>query len=86
MAQCRLYYPEAEPEIILHIIRVIHTKKFLIQTFKTALELMPRDEYEVLIREDKRPFGEHERRFNATAVNDVAIIINCGLGRLRTWR
>ncbi|KIH45048.1 hypothetical protein ANCDUO_24917 [Ancylostoma duodenale] len=36
---------------------------------------MPTDEYKVVIRADKRPTGEHERRFNAPTVNEVAVVI-----------
>ncbi|KIH48241.1 hypothetical protein ANCDUO_21693, partial [Ancylostoma duodenale] len=36
---------------------------------------MPTDEYRVVIRGDKRPRGEHERRSNAPAVNEVAVVM-----------
>ncbi|XP_071577140.1 uncharacterized protein [Temnothorax nylanderi] len=45
------------------------------QIFKTALDRMPTDEYKVIIRADKRPVGEHERRFNAPTINEVAVVI-----------
>ena len=37
---------------------------------------MPNDEYKVVIRADKRAPGEHERRFNAPQINEVAIIMS----------
>jgi hypothetical protein len=37
---------------------------------------MPTDEYEVIIRADRRPAGEHERRFNAPPVDEVAVVIS----------
>ena len=43
--------------------------------FKTAFERMPPDEYRIVIRADRTPVGEHERRFNAPAINEVAIVL-----------
>jgi hypothetical protein len=48
----------------------------LIKTFKTSLERVPTDEYKVVIRADGRPAGEHERRFNAPQVGEVAVVIS----------
>lgn len=36
---------------------------------------MVSDEYKVVIRVDKRPIGKHERRFNASQANEIAVII-----------
>jgi hypothetical protein len=36
---------------------------------------MPTDEYQIVIRADKRPAGEHERRYNSPAVDEVAVIM-----------
>ncbi|EYC03673.1 hypothetical protein Y032_0092g2555 [Ancylostoma ceylanicum] len=47
----------------------------LVNVFKTALEKMPNDDYKVVIRADKRPRGEHERRFNAPTVSEVAVVM-----------
>ncbi|GBN73475.1 hypothetical protein AVEN_137966-1 [Araneus ventricosus] len=54
---------------------MFHENNKLIKTFKTALEDMPSDECKVVIRADKRPVGEHERRFNNPQINEVTIII-----------
>lgn len=43
--------------------------------FKTAMEKMVSDDYKIIIRADKRPIGEHERRFNAPQVNEVAVVM-----------
>ncbi|GBM14404.1 hypothetical protein AVEN_246572-1 [Araneus ventricosus] len=45
------------------------------KTIKTASEDMPSDECKVVVRVDKRPVGEHERRFNNPQINEVAIIV-----------
>jgi hypothetical protein len=52
-----------------------HEQNHLIETFKAALERMPTDEYKVVIRADRLPAGEHERRFNAPKVDEVAVVI-----------
>jgi hypothetical protein len=43
--------------------------------FKTALELMPTDDYKVIIRADETPTGEHQRQFNAPTLDEVAIVM-----------
>jgi hypothetical protein len=43
---------------------MFHENNFLIETFK------------VVIREDRRPADEHERRFNAPQVDEVAVVIS----------
>ncbi|UYV73327.1 hypothetical protein LAZ67_10002739 [Cordylochernes scorpioides] len=43
--------------------------------FKTTIERMPTDDYVVVIRADKTPAGQHERRFNAPTIDEVAILI-----------
>lgn len=47
----------------------------LVHIFKTALNPMTSDEYTVLIRADKRPVGEHKRRFNAPQVTAILVVI-----------
>ncbi|XP_054281787.1 uncharacterized protein LOC128999354 [Macrosteles quadrilineatus] len=39
------------------------------------MELLPTDNYKVVIRADRRPPGEHERRYNAPTADEVAIVI-----------
>ncbi|XP_026467796.1 uncharacterized protein LOC113371383 [Ctenocephalides felis] len=54
---------------------LLHEHHALVWLFKSALELMPSDDYKVVIRADKRPSGTHERTFNAPIVDEVAILI-----------
>ncbi|RCN34815.1 hypothetical protein ANCCAN_19329 [Ancylostoma caninum] len=61
--------------IVLDVQRMFHQHNNLVRLFKTSLERMPTDEFKVVIRADKRPAGEHERRFNAPTVNEVAVVI-----------
>ncbi|XP_075451755.1 uncharacterized protein LOC142492724 [Ascaphus truei] len=69
------YIPNIRRDIVLSLQKMLHQHNHLINTFKTSLERMPTDEYKVVIRADKTPVGEHERRFNAPQVNEVAIVI-----------
>ncbi|XP_017873029.1 PREDICTED: uncharacterized protein LOC108620638 [Drosophila arizonae] len=54
---------------------MLHEHHALVKLLKTALERMPRDDYKVVIRADKRPAGEHERTFNAPTIDEMAIQI-----------
>lgn len=36
---------------------------------------MPSDSYKIIIKADKTPTGEHERRYNAPTINEVAIVM-----------
>ena len=54
---------------------MLHQHNDYVHIFKIALQRMPSDAYRVVIRADKRPAGEHERRFNEPVTNDVAIVI-----------
>lgn len=62
-------------EIIAELQDFFHQNNSLVQTFTTALEQIPSNEYQVVIRADKTPIGEHERRFNAPIEGDVAIVM-----------
>ncbi|GBM54894.1 hypothetical protein AVEN_77807-1 [Araneus ventricosus] len=62
-------------DIVLNLQRMFYENNQLIKTFKAALEDMPSYECKVIIRADRRPVGEHERRFNNPQINEVAIII-----------
>nr|XP_016854857.1 PREDICTED: uncharacterized protein LOC107983913 [Anolis carolinensis] len=70
------YIPDVRRDIVLNLQRMFHQHNHIINTFKTALERMPTDEYRVVIRADKKPVGEHEHRFNAPQTNEVAIVIS----------
>lgn len=55
--------------------RFLKNENALVRVFKMDLEKMVTDNYKVVIRADKRPAGEHERRFNAPQINEVAVVI-----------
>ncbi|CAH2226617.1 jg9019, partial [Pararge aegeria aegeria] len=66
-----------EKDIVLKIQRMLHEHNRLINTFTTALERMPGDDYKLVIHPDRTPSGEHERRYNAPLINEVAAMV-CG--------
>ena len=45
----------------------------MIKVFNYALEKMATNDLQIVINADKRPAGEHVRRFNAPTTNEVAI-------------
>lgn len=52
-----------------------HQHNQLVALFRTALDHMPSDDHKVVIRANKRPTGQHPRRFNAPTIDDVAIVV-----------
>lgn len=62
-------------EIISNLQIFFHQYNNLIRLFKVALDRMPSDEYQIVIRADKTPTGEHKGRFNAPTIDEVAIVM-----------
>lgn len=62
-------------EIIEDFQRILHKYNQLLHVFRTTLDRMAFDKYKVVIRGDKRPVGEHKRRFNALQVNEIIVVI-----------
>lgn len=67
--------PDLKQRIILPLQELLHEHNIYIRTFKTALENMPSDDYQIIIRPDRAPAGEHERRFNAPTIDEVAVVV-----------
>ncbi|EFN61253.1 Uncharacterized ATP-dependent helicase YHR031C, partial [Camponotus floridanus] len=65
----------ARREIIVQLQQLLHAHNQLVQLFKTALEMMPSDDHKIVIRADKKPTGEHERRFNAPMLNEAIVVV-----------
>lgn len=64
-----------EKETVLKIQRMLHEQNRLINTFKTALERLPGEEYKLVMHPDRTPSGEHERRYNTPLINEVAAMV-----------
>ena len=67
--------PTTRLDIVLSLQELLHQHNAYVQLFEMALEHMPNDESKVVIRADKTPAGEHQRRFNAPTFDEVAIVI-----------
>jgi hypothetical protein len=67
--------PGTRQDIVMEIQQMLHQHNRYVHEFKSALERMPSDAYKVVIRADKKPAGEHARRFNEPLTNEVAIVI-----------
>lgn len=63
--------PETRENIVV-LQEFLHKHNSYVKLFKIALERMPTDEYQIVIKADKTPGGEHERRFNAPTIEEVA--------------
>ena len=62
-------------ELVLDLQKMLHETNNIVRSFKTALEQAPSEDMRVVIHADRTPAGEHERRYNAPQVNEVAIVI-----------
>lgn len=62
-------------EIIAKLRTMLHENNCLVRDFKFALEAETEDDFKVIIRADKTPLNEHERRFNAPVAPEVAAVI-----------
>lgn len=54
---------------------MLHEHNNLIKLFEMALERMPLNEYQIVIRADKTPVDEHRGRFNAPTSDEMAVIM-----------
>ena len=62
--------------IVTELQEMQHENHAYVSIFKYALENIALPDHKVIIRADMRPVGEHERRYNAPLVDEVAIILD----------
>lgn len=67
--------PGTKRPVIQDLQNLLHQHNELVKLFKTALEQMPTDEAKVVIKADRTPAGEHQRRFNAPVVSEMAVVL-----------
>ena len=72
--RCRLNQG-VEQDIIRRLQAMLHDTHPYVASFKFALEQMETPNHKVVIKADRRPAGEHARRFNAPVANEVAILM-----------
>lgn len=65
-----------QKQTILDVQSMLHANHSYVHSFKTALELRGTDDtLKLVINADKRPTGQHERRFNAPLCKEVAVLM-----------
>ena len=69
--------PGVREDIVAQLQRMLHACNSYVRSLKFAHELLSRNSqsYKVLIDANKRPTGEHERRYNAPQSNEVAVLM-----------
>jgi hypothetical protein len=67
--------PGVREDIVKKLQQMVHEHNTYVEFFKIALQRMPSDQYKVVISADKKPAGEHARRFNEPVTNEVAVVI-----------
>ena len=67
--------PGLKPSTVQALQTMLHAVNPYIQGFKCAIDRLSGPDMRVVIRADKRPAGEHERRYNAPTTDDVGIIV-----------
>lgn len=72
-----LLNPGVDHEIILGLQQMLHDTHPYVRSLKFAKEFMESDtiNYKLVIHADKKPSGEHERRFNTPVANEVAVVM-----------
>ena len=69
-------YTLTKPFILRILQNMLNEHNPYIALIKTATELMPTDDYRLVIHADKAPRGMHPETFNAPTLNEVAIIMD----------
>ncbi|XP_025831529.1 uncharacterized protein LOC112904787 [Agrilus planipennis] len=67
--------PTVKRTIIQELQMFLHQNNNLVNIFKIALDRMPSDSHNIVIRADKIPAGENTRRFNSPTIDEVAVVI-----------
>lgn len=61
--------------IILKLQKFFHEHNHLIKLCKSALEIMPTDDYKIDIKADEIPSGIHKKRMNVPRFNETAVVM-----------
>jgi hypothetical protein len=63
-------------QLILDLQEMLHQQNPYVRDFKMALEKMTDSNVRVIIHADKKPQGEHSRRFNAPSAKEIAVLMS----------
>ncbi|CAE1169604.1 unnamed protein product [Acanthosepion pharaonis] len=63
-------------DIIMRLQQMLHETNSYVCSFNYGLENKTSSDFIIVIDSDKRPQGEHERRYNAPTSNEVSVIVS----------
>ncbi|GFW65220.1 uncharacterized protein TNCV_394861 [Trichonephila clavipes] len=69
------YIEGVKRKTVLKIQQMLHSHNVLLKIFKSAIDNWPSNNYKVVIHGDRISRGEHEQRYNAPMVNEVAVLV-----------
>ncbi|GFT90027.1 uncharacterized protein NPIL_86651 [Nephila pilipes] len=77
ITRCQYNFIEQAEEraIVVLLENFLENRNHLVQLFKRMSPELKNDNYQIVIKADKVPLGEHVGRFNAPIVNEVAVIM-----------
>ena len=70
-----VHNPTLKRTIVQELQMFLHQNNYLVKMFEIALDRMPSNNHNIVIKADKTPVGEHTRRFNSPTIDEVAIVI-----------
>ena len=70
-------YSGVNRELVDQLQKLLHENNKYILGFKAAIDSVPKGQkdYKVIINANRKPFGEHQGRFNAPTCKEVAVLI-----------
>jgi hypothetical protein len=75
VAHRKAHFPETDPAVILDLTEFLHQHHSYVKNLKMAMEKLTGPELKLVIRADKAPQGEHRGRYNAPAVEEIAVVM-----------
>lgn len=73
--QCNHIEQMEEREIVGILEPFLQNHNQLVQLFNTVSNSLQNDNYTIVIKADKVPFGQHAGRYNAPTINEVAVVM-----------
>ncbi|GFS46540.1 uncharacterized protein NPIL_585541 [Nephila pilipes] len=64
-----------EREIVEILETVLQNHNQLLRLFKTLSNILQNDNYVIVIKADKVPYGEHAGTYNVPPINEVAVVM-----------
>lgn len=68
--------PDTDIQLLRELQNMLHNHNEYIKIFKTAMDFETNNDFQVIIKANRRPVGGHARVFNSPLTNEVAIIID----------